>query len=199
MVNNVKTYKCCVCKAYLPREMFYKDGSRSSGLASRCRSCCRGGCAVHIGPDRREMYLLKLNTPIDMLGLDLWWCKDCDRYLPASSFYSLPGAKRGFFSRCDRCYCEEKKTRYYYQKHVNHNSHEMLWRKVVRARWRSNASCAARSAVDMGIIKAMDRCERCGDPATNGHHHSYDFDRWLHVEWLCDRCHGVVHRGSPIT
>lgn len=60
---------------------------------------------------------------------------------------------------------------------------------------------AVRTALANGGLIRPDRCERCGKkprthPGIVSHHQrGYEGDAALDVEWLCPRCHGLVHCG----
>lgn len=56
------------------------------------------------------------------------------------------------------------------------------------------AGSAINNAISAGKLTKPDRCEMCGRGGRiQGHHDSYDRDRWLTVTWFCDRCHKWTH------
>lgn len=57
----------------------------------------------------------------------------------------------------------------------------------------SAARRAVRDALRRGDLVKSDTCNRCPAPAVIGHHHSYEPEYWLDVEWLCKKCHVRHH------
>lgn len=55
------------------------------------------------------------------------------------------------------------------------------------------ARLAVRKAIQRGDLIKSDICNRCPAPAVIGHHHSYEPEFWLDVEWLCKKCHVRHH------
>jgi hypothetical protein len=59
---------------------------------------------------------------------------------------------------------------------------------------RAKAINAIHYALKRGEIAKPVHCEMCdADRPLEGHHPSYDKDRWLTVTWLCRRCHKFTH------
>ena len=68
---------------------------------------------------------------------------------------------------------------------------------------RISARKAVQYAIKKGDLTRPTICERCGDfheadglDKIQGHHHSYEKEYWLDVEWLCDPCHDKIHNGG---
>ena len=56
------------------------------------------------------------------------------------------------------------------------------------------ASAAVNAAIKAGILQRPKQCPLCGsEKRIVAHHESYDPERWLSVEWMCDRCHLRMH------
>ncbi len=57
------------------------------------------------------------------------------------------------------------------------------------------ARVAVRNALADGTLARACRCGICGrsDVDLEGHHESYEQDRWLDVKWLCRLCHARLH------
>ncbi len=57
------------------------------------------------------------------------------------------------------------------------------------------AQNAVAKAIRSGKLTRPDFCEMCSAQSgrIEGHHSSYDRDRWLVVTWLCQKCHGFLH------
>lgn len=67
---------------------------------------------------------------------------------------------------------------------------------------RQAARGALQRAVARGVVVKPNVCSGCGRTCESreldGHHHNgYDEVHWLDVEWLCKRCHGLVHGHAP--
>jgi len=57
---------------------------------------------------------------------------------------------------------------------------------------RKHARDAVYRALKAGTLVKAPLCERCGRPCeAQGHHESYDKERWLDVQWLCVQCHRI--------
>lgn len=63
--------------------------------------------------------------------------------------------------------------------------------------WKEKARHAAQKAVADGLLTKPSACEECGSTRPlDGHHDSYDMDKWLAVRWLCRACHMLHHKGA---
>ncbi len=57
----------------------------------------------------------------------------------------------------------------------------------------NRAHSAVAIALRNGTLKRSPACSNCGKAClTNAHHH--DYEKPLSVVWLCDSCHGLLHR-----
>jgi hypothetical protein len=58
---------------------------------------------------------------------------------------------------------------------------------------RKHARDAVYRALKTGRLLKPERCEDCGTYTNDlqGHHESYDQNKWLEVNWLCRKCHRV--------
>jgi len=56
----------------------------------------------------------------------------------------------------------------------------------------AKAHHAVARALARGDIVKSDECSACGDiEPTVAHHWSYEEEHWLHVVWMCRRCHSL--------
>ena len=62
------------------------------------------------------------------------------------------------------------------------------WKKRNPKKWWAHR--ATRSAIKSGLLVKRP-CEHCGEPESEAHHP--DYDRPLHVVWLCRAHHRAVH------
>lgn len=64
---------------------------------------------------------------------------------------------------------------------------------------RFQAREAVNRAVSTGRLVKPTKCSECGkDAPTQGHHVSYERNKWLDVIWLCARCHRKAHRCDAV-
>jgi hypothetical protein len=63
-----------------------------------------------------------------------------------------------------------------------------------------NARQAVRWAVLAGTLIKPEGCQECGTVGrVQAHHHlGYEQPHWLHVQWLCRRCHDISHGKIPL-
>jgi len=92
----------------------------------------------------------------------------------------------------DTTACERQK------KFYRNNAAKVLKRaKLARSKGDGLAHRRAQSAVAYAIASGKLKrkpCEVCGETPSEGHHDSYDEDKWLSVRWLCSKHHGLCHR-----
>jgi len=78
-------------------------------------------------------------------------------------------------------------------KEYNRQNQRKRW---VNHREKAIANGMLRYKVWLGEVNKPVACEKCGATNTRicGHHHNgYSKDIWYDVQWLCDRCHHIVH------
>ncbi len=67
----------------------------------------------------------------------------------------------------------------------------------VSERVKERARAEVQKAVADGRLVRPSLCEKCGKPPKRGRQilaHHDDYNKPLDVRWLCDKCHGKVHR-----
>jgi len=87
------------------------------------------------------------------------------------------------------------KAKAYYQRNAEERRAYQRWYRKTN-RERVAAQEAVHTAIrrgDLAHAKTL-TCVRCGDPATEYHHWSYERDRWLQVEAMCPTCHARADR-----
>lgn len=73
-------------------------------------------------------------------------------------------------------------------------SRQREWQKKNPAKHAAQQTVAF--AVKHGLLKRAAACELCGEselPIFAHHHHGYDEQHVLDVQWLCDYCHRTAH------
>lgn len=86
------------------------------------------------------------------------------------------------------------------------NSYSSAWQKSDRGReWRrqyrslrkdkERGRWAVKRAIETGTLSRPNHCESCQKKChPDAHHHKgYDRDNLLNVQWLCRRCHNLLH------
>lgn len=72
------------------------------------------------------------------------------------------------------------------------------WRAANRERDKLHhkAHHAVEAAINQGTLARPEACELCGSAGEiEAHHHlGYAQEHWLHVQWLCVKCHAKQHR-----
>jgi len=149
-------------------------------------------------------------------------CNKCGEEKPLSEYHSQRASKDGHKPSCKTCVKAYNAARYQKNKeHMRRVCREWKMRNNDKIRGYNRASyekdperfrayskksrekdpqkVAARgalhNAIRRGDIVRSETCEWCDKKcATAGHHWSYLEEHWLDVEWICPKCHTIVHR-----
>ena len=140
---------------------------------------------------------------------ELWQCSKCKRWLPRELFYRRKTSHNGLTSRCKTCSIEttmqtrdldrkRDSNRQFMRGYRTRNLEKCQERErdysAMRAQTQQvKVRAILNAAVRQGKVVRPARCERCGVSGRIVAHH-YDYEQPLNVIWLCDECHGVVHR-----
>ncbi len=199
-------FTCTRCKRELDDGAFSPDRRRASGVQSRCKACCS---EVERAKNASLPSVIRRNILRDLAARGLSRCISCEKDWPATTefFHPHTGAKSGLQPRCKECLNAERRSdsaRSRGREKVKTNYHRARRAKNAAA-WRGRnpdilrAYTAVKVAIRAGRLKRLP-CERCGsEPAEAHHHHGYDREHWLDVQWLCKQCHEDDHRlGSKI-
>lgn len=154
-------------------------------------------------------------------GNELWECRRCFEWKPASEFNKQRAASNGLGSYCRSCVSEYDKKRivtYRKQKRkvrAEYNRKNRENNRIKNARYRAenkdrlkeragqlrkrhpekfNARSAVSYALETGRLTKPAHCEACDQrDKIEAHHDNYGRDRWLVVTWLCRTCHLWMH------
>ena len=161
--------------------------------------------------------------PVQVNGIDHWACPSCKNTLSADSFSKGKSNPNGLRSHCKACDAKRdakrnsnpvtmaarraRKRRHYRDNTARAKEVASAWKSKNRKRqaeyhaeWKkaNSAACSAnkviKAALIHGEIVKPCSCEVCdSSKPLEGHHDSYDRDRWLTVTWMCIRCHRWHH------
>lgn len=126
-----RTYRCRSCQEYLPSTEFLRDSSRSSGLASECRTCfwkryqsySKKYQAYWKDKDPKVEYIKKHQT-------DKKKCHKCFQIKSISEFRLQKGLREGIQHRCKEC----QKKKYDQWKQKNPKEYREKVKKLSRNR-----------------------------------------------------------------
>ena len=151
-----------------------------------------------------------------------WRCSRCEQWNPETQFGVCRTRWNGFQCRCLLCQAaacaksyrknldrnralsvarsdaNPEKVRRTQRKYRQKNRDRIREKRKVYEREnpeKIRAQKAVGRAIRSGKLTRPDFCEACGaQPGRlEGHHSSYDRDRWLDVIWLCRKCHKFLH------
>lgn len=133
-------------------------------------------------------------------------CRKCSRDLPRKAFHKNNRSRDGLQAWCCQCRSaynrtpeERAKNRISWRRYAQsdygktsipakkkrtYEKNKMKWRPKDYARQ------ALHRAIKRGEVLRL-RCENCGNPRSQAHHH--DYSKPLDVIWLCQRCHAEEH------
>jgi 5-methylcytosine-specific restriction endonuclease McrA len=133
-------------------------------------------------------------------------CPTCKLNKPRAEFARCRREKDGLQWRCKPCHRDAVRSSS--KKHNDrYVAYQRAYKKRRYARERAEVSrrklcekgalrahAAVYRALRSGLLLKPDSCSMCGAVAAlHGHHHSYETEHLLDVQWLCRRCHGAVH------
>ncbi len=161
--------------------------------------------------------------PVVVDGADQWACTKCKEVKPPSDFSKNLVRVNGLNSYCRACLVLIEATRKNNPKHIvtrrrcsnrwymanklRQKENNRLWKagnknrlRKYKAEWdtKNKHGQDARNAINMAIRKGLivrpATCELCpSGGAIEGHHPTYEPDRWLLVTWMCIPCHRWTH------
>lgn len=145
-------------------------------------------------------------------------CIECHVTKPLSQFYKHPMMADGHLNKCIECVkeavaarieikkqdpkwmkaerrrCRLKQAKYRQQGIAAKTSNERkhAWRK--RHRQKARAHGKAATAQRKGLIQKPDACQKCETHGLKLVKHHPDYTKPLVVVWVCEPCHGKIHR-----
>lgn len=191
--SHMNTKKCCVCKADLATDQFYKNAARSDGLDTVCKACrmenTRSRSKTERGREINRQSQRRRRADPEI------------RAAEAEARKTPEGRRRS----------RERMARY--RKSVNGIAYQSVYRQSPRAkevdaarRQRKKPLLAAHKAITLAIYhgtipKASTlTCAECGGDAREYHHHNgYEESHWLDVIPVCVPCHRKLNRITPLS
>jgi len=157
---------------------------------------------------------MRANKPKIISGQNYWFCKPCKRWKPDSEFHRQKRRRNGLSWACKKCHnLHAAKTRDKYKallvtRRYRERNLERV-REFDRKNKRKNnkkypinplkrsARQKAWYSVSTGKLTRPKVCSGCGNRESskfklNAHHR--DYKKPLEIEWLCTKCHGILHR-----
>lgn len=172
VVRGEKCWRCSGCGRWKPESKFGIYKGRWNGLQGSCHECCAVSSTKwrrrNLEYDRARQNKRRAANPERARREYVRWRSE-----------NLELARR----LCRESYQRNKdKIKAGKQEYRRKNPEKIQAQKAVK-----NASRS-------GKLIRPEYCEMCGDPGRiEGHHDSYDPDRWLVVTWLCRKCHAFLH------
>lgn len=134
-------------------------------------------------------------------------CFKCKETKSLSEFYVHGDMADGHLGKCKTCTKRDTSDR------ASRLMMDPKWVEGERARWRKKqavyrgnnplkcaAHYAARKAEVSGVLVRPDSCQRCGEVVAKLEKHHHDYSKPLEVEWMCRKCHELIHeKQNPTT
>lgn len=156
------------------------------------------------------------------LKSDLKTCRVCAQDKPRGEFYPrADGHGDGLYGTCRQCERKRREakiaaldelgresllaaqrgyTRVYRSKTPRQDRHpydaerQRLLARVVTRTPQGQARKKLQHAVERGEIQRPTICQECGRSGVLIQAHHADYSKPFEVDWLCSKCHGLVHR-----
>jgi len=174
--------RCPLCGGVKSVSQFYKGKGKPDGYRTLCKEC-----DAHLSAKYVKKIANRDFASIQRAGVKT--CSFCHQELPAEDFNYDRGSLDGLASHCRKCGIEYK------QKHYAHNEGEYYARNVEQRSIhpeRIRAYRIVEAALRNGEITRPESCSKCGKTGTIVAHHN-DYDRPLHIAWLCLSCDRQLH------
>jgi len=122
-------------------------------------------------------------------------CSKCGSEKDRSEFYRDKSHKDGLQSRCKEC-DKGKVTKWAKANPGKRTEQVAKYDRKYRAKYpdRIRARQAVQDALRTDRL-VKEPCA-CGETNVQGHHKSYEEDKWLDVDWLCRKHHLDLHQGN---
>lgn len=151
---------------------------------------------------------MKKRTPVDLHGVNHWFCQKCKSYQPEFNFFKSK-TPNGLSYYCKPCHIDVSRTTSDPEK-VRIQRRLSSRRDRIRHRDKRNKAALERSlknsnnyrvkqrkefvkAVQRGDMIRPNECSMCGDTGKICGHHD-DYSKPFEVRWVCYSCHGKIHR-----
>ena len=120
-------------------------------------------------------------------------CSKCKLTKESDDFSINSKAKDGLNYYCRSC-CNKRSTAYNAERRaLGIKTSAEMW--DIKNPQKKSTHGVVHRAVKSGTLKKPDCCEACSSTSKIVGHHE-DYDKPLEVEWLCRKCHGMLHRSN---
>ncbi len=189
MSNTIITRQCTSCKEVKSTTEFGKSKTGRYGLKAVCKKCRKIEHKIwYNNKGGREYKKEYRQTPQGKFVHQKESCKY------RNSVKGKIAMKRGVI-KYRRTENGRKHYREQHKKWYQRHGRQYYIKKQIRNPNYFKAHQAVRRAIDKGIFSSPKKlkCQKCGNPAREYHHHSYEPSQWLIVVPLCKLCHSVIH------
>lgn len=120
--------------------------------------------------------------------MEMKTCNDCVQNLPLSQFWKNRHNTDGYCGRCIRCSSTLQRLKRRRKNYITYKKKYPL---------KAKAHNVYNNARKFGKITIPNVCQACGKTGRIvGHHHDYSFP--LDVLFVCEQCHGLLHRIASV-
>lgn len=176
VINGERCWQCPKCIEWKAEHLFGVDSNRWNGVDGICRGC------RSIDNAKRYRRSLDRNRESGRIRRTKYRAANPERARFAGVKWRAENLERARFLARASYSRNKDRARAYNKAYM-----ERFPQKI-------KAKDAVRYAIKSGGLTRPDRCEMCGGiREIQGHHDSYDRDRWLIVTWLCRSCHQFLH------
>jgi len=172
-VDGVVQWRCSRCKDWKKADEFYTHRAGPNGLRSACKVCLRkcAGAQYQKARDKNLEYARQYRREFP------------ERVRKANADHHQRNKAKRLNANAEWREANTDHLRSYRRSHMEEHPETYA------------ARAAVNNAIRAGKLVRPAECDVCGTTAgrINGHHDSYEKDRWLVVTWMCDTCHAFTH------
>jgi len=194
---------CTKCDEEKDLDEFYKNKLSKGGYNTKCKVCSLAYRREYVKTSRGKANVEKHHAAaraatgteperLERIALLAEGLKKCTTCREVKSVYNYYHDGNDLYVNCREChkaYISQRMAK------PENRAKRRVYENTPERKLKSAARHAVRGAVKTGRLKKLP-CEHClnkGDREVQGHHESYETDRWLDVIWLCIPCHVAIH------
>jgi len=181
--------QCTKCLELKELSEFNKDKYAKDGFTTRCKRCRRAAFKKYSQSDQGKAKIKDYAQSEQ--------CKEFKR--KNDKKYTEQGKKKTYARKWRQTESGKASCRKKHEKRKESGKlaeYTKVYIKRDHIKKRYSARDAVYRATKTGKLIRPDECSQCGRTGTQiqGHHHSYEKEYWLDIEWLCSECHDDIHR-----